>query len=66
MLSGRWYNSSVALPDGNLMTMWGRAGGMLTELFNQNTNTWGGLPGISLNSAAEANDGVDDDNRICT
>ena len=63
MLAGRWYNSSVALPDGNLMTMWGRSGGMLTELFNQNTNTWSGLPGISLNSASEANDLVDDDNQ---
>ena len=36
MLSGRWYNSSITLPSGNLMTMWGRSGGTLTETFNQN------------------------------
>ena len=32
MLSGRWYNSSITLPSGNLMTMWGRSGGTLTGI----------------------------------
>ena len=63
MLSGRWYNTSVTLPNGNLLTMWGRAGGTLTEIFDQNTNTWSALPGIALDSTLEANDLVDDDNQ---
>ncbi len=63
MLSGRWYNSSITLPSGNLMTMWGRSGGTLTETFNQNTNTWSALSGISLNSTNDPNDNVDDDNQ---
>lgn len=62
MLSGRWYNSSITLPSGNLMTMWGRSGGTLTETFNQNTNSWTALSGISLNSSSDPNDNVDDDN----
>ena len=63
MLARRWYNSSITLPTGNVLTMWGRTAGTLTELFNQNTNTWSALSGISLLSSAEPNDGVDDDNQ---
>jgi galactose oxidase len=30
MLSGRWYNTAVTLPSGNIFTMWGRSGGTLS------------------------------------
>ncbi len=62
MLSGRWYNSSIALPTGSLLTMWGRSGGTLTENFNENTNSWSALSGISMTSWSEPNGLVDDDN----
>jgi cytochrome c peroxidase len=63
MLARRWYNSSITLPTGNLLTMWGRSAGTLTETFDQTTNTWSALSGISLLSTSEPNDGVDDDNQ---
>ncbi len=63
MVARRWYNSSITLPSGNVMTMWGRTAGTLTEVFNQSTNTWNTLSGISLVSSAEPPDYVDDDHQ---
>jgi cytochrome c peroxidase len=63
MLSGRWYNSSIALPSGNLLTMWGRSGGTLTETFNQTSNTWSAMSGIAIPATNDPPDNVDDDHQ---
>ncbi|MBM3757085.1 MAG: DUF1929 domain-containing protein [Acidobacteria bacterium] len=62
MINGRWYNSSITMNDGNILTMWGRSGGTLTEIFSQSTNLWTAKSGISLNPAAEVEDGNDEPN----
>jgi cytochrome c peroxidase len=63
MTGRRWYNTSVTLPSGNVLTMWGRSGGTLTELFDQTQNIWNPLPGVTIDSLSDPADGVDDDHQ---
>ncbi|MBY0502834.1 MAG: RICIN domain-containing protein [Bryobacteraceae bacterium] len=63
MNQGRWYNSSVSLPDGRILTWWGRDANGVAEIFDPFTGLWTPATGINAASTADANDGVDDDNQ---
>ena len=63
MNQGRWYNSSVSLPDGRILTWWGRNANGVAEIFDPFTGLWTPATGINAASNADPNDNVDDDNQ---
>ena len=63
MNQNRWYNSSVTLPDGRILTWWGNGANGVGEIYNPITGVWTPTTGISAASTDDANDNVDDSNQ---
>lgn len=63
MNQGRWYNTSLMLPDKRILTWWGRAANGVAEIFNPDTGVWTAAPNLNAASTADPNDGVDDENQ---
>ncbi|MDX1979231.1 MAG: Ig-like domain-containing protein [Bryobacteraceae bacterium] len=64
MNQGRWYNTSVTLPDGNILTWWGRGGNGVAEIWDANTGVWTEKPSLNALSTADPEDGVEDENQL--
>ena len=63
MNQSRWYNSSVTLPDGRILTWWGNGANGVGEIYNPITGVWTPSTGINAASTDDANDNVDDSNQ---
>ena len=63
MNQGRWYNTSVMVPDGRVLTWWGRDANGIAEIYNPATGAWTQMTGITAASTADPDDGVDDSNQ---
>ena len=51
MNRGRWYPTSVALPNGTVFTALGTAGGRYPEIWDERNNEWKLLTGVDLQPA---------------